>query len=106
MPGRETGACQRPAHQRLPHLHDQEDTGPPAGPAAGRGCLLTRAGHVPAQDKIRQLQALGAHLYACAPSMRHFKVATSDLAFADVTVAEYLTFMETMAHADIQPFVQ
>lgn len=67
---------------------------------------LTRAGHVPAQEKIRQLQALGAHLFACGPSMRHFKVAKSDLAFADVTAAEYLTFMETMARADIQLFVQ
>jgi predicted peroxiredoxin/TusA-related sulfurtransferase len=67
---------------------------------------LTRAGHVPAQEKIRQLQTLGTHLFACGPSMRHFKVARSDLAFADVTVAEYLTFMEIMARADIQLFVQ
>ena len=67
---------------------------------------LTRAGHVPAQEKIRQLQALGAHLYACGPSMRHFKVAKTDLALPDVTIAEYLTFMETMARADIHLFVQ
>jgi hypothetical protein len=38
--------------------------------------------------------------------MQHFKVARSDLAFSDVTVAEYLTFMETMARADIHVFVQ
>jgi predicted peroxiredoxin/TusA-related sulfurtransferase len=67
---------------------------------------LTRAGHIPAQDKLRQLQALGAHLYACAGSMQHFKVAMTDLAFSDVTVAEYLTFMETMARADINVFIQ
>jgi predicted peroxiredoxin/TusA-related sulfurtransferase len=67
---------------------------------------LTRAGHIPAQEKVRQLQALGAHLYICGPSMQHFKVAKSDLAFQDVTVAEYLTFMEAMAHADIHAFVQ
>jgi predicted peroxiredoxin/TusA-related sulfurtransferase len=67
---------------------------------------LTRAGHIPAQQKIGQLQALGAHLFACGPSMRHFKVAKSDLAFPGVTVAEYLTFMETMAHADIHLFIQ
>jgi predicted peroxiredoxin/TusA-related sulfurtransferase len=67
---------------------------------------LARAGHVPAQEKLRQLQALGAHLYACAGSMQHFKVAKTDLAFSDVTVAEYLTFMETMARADINVFVQ
>jgi len=67
---------------------------------------LTRAGHVPDQQKIGQLQALGARLFACGPSMRHFNVATTDLAFPSVTVAEYLTFMETMARADIQLFIQ
>lgn len=67
---------------------------------------LARAGHVPAQEKLRQLQALGGHLYACAGSMRHFKVAKADLAFNDVTIAEYLTFMETMARADINVFIQ
>ncbi len=67
---------------------------------------LTKAGHIPAQEKIGQLQTLGAHLYVCGPSMRHFKVAKTDLAFDDVTVAEYLTFMEAMASADIHLFVQ
>lgn len=67
---------------------------------------LVKAGHIPAQHKLRQLQALGAHLYACAGSMQHFKVAKTDLAFANVTIAEYLTFMETMAHADINVFLQ
>ena len=67
---------------------------------------LARAGHIPAQDKVRQLQALGSHLYACAGSMQHFKVSRADLAFGDVTIAEYLTFMETMAHADVTVFVQ
>jgi len=67
---------------------------------------LTRSGHVAAQEKLHQLQALGARLYACAGSMQHFKVAKTDLAFADVTVAEYLTFMETMAQADVTVFVQ
>lgn len=67
---------------------------------------LIKAGHVPAQEKVRQLQALGARLYLCGPSMQHFKVAMSDLAFQDVTVAEYLTFAEVMAGADIHVFVQ
>lgn len=67
---------------------------------------LTKAGHVPAQEKIGQLQALGADLYACGPSMRHFKVAKTDLAFDEVTISEYLTFMETMAGADIHLLVQ
>jgi hypothetical protein len=38
--------------------------------------------------------------------MQHFKVANRDLAFGDVTIAEYLTFMEIMANADIHLFVQ
>ena len=44
--------------------------------------------------------------FARGPSMRHFKVAKSDLAFPGVTVAEYLTFMGTMARADIHLFIQ
>ncbi len=67
---------------------------------------LIKAGHIPAQQKLRQLQALGAHIYACAGSMQHFKVAKTDLAFGNVTIAEYLTFMETMARADINVFLQ
>lgn len=67
---------------------------------------LTRAGHIPAQEKLRQLQALGARLYACAGSMQHYKVARTDLAFDDVTIAEYLTFMEIMAGADVSVFLQ
>ena len=67
---------------------------------------LAQAGHIAAQEKIGQLQTLGAHLYICGPSMQHFKVAKTDLAFGDVTIAEYLTFMEIMANADIHLFVQ
>lgn len=67
---------------------------------------LSKAGHVPAQEKVRQLQALGARLYLCGPSMQHFKVAMSGLAFREVTVAEYLTFAEVMAGAGIHVFVQ
>jgi predicted peroxiredoxin/TusA-related sulfurtransferase len=67
---------------------------------------LAKAGHLPAQDKLRQLQALGARFYACAGSMRHFRVAKTDLAFDGVTIAEYLTFTEVMRQADINLFVQ
>lgn len=67
---------------------------------------LARAGHVPAQEKIRQLQALGARIVVCGPSMRHFRVAPRDLAFPDVTIAEYLTFVAAMAEADIHAFIQ
>ena len=38
--------------------------------------------------------------------MQHFHVAAADIAFGDVTVAEYLTFTEAMANADIHLFVQ
>lgn len=62
---------------------------------------LADAGHVSPQEKLRQLQTLGGRIYACGPSMDHFGVAAGDLAFDDVMVAEYLTFMEQMAAADI-----
>ena len=38
--------------------------------------------------------------------MRHFKVAKADFAFDEVTISEYLTFMEIMARAGIHLFVQ
>jgi len=65
---------------------------------------LDKVGHIPPQAKLRQLQLLGAHIYACGPSMDHFKVAEADLAFDDVIVAEYLTFMEQMDRADIHVY--
>ena len=66
---------------------------------------LARVGHIPPQDKITQLQELGAQLYACGPSMDHYKVDQADLAFEDVIVSEYLTFMEQMHTADIHLYV-
>lgn len=65
---------------------------------------LDKVGHIAPQAKLRQLQRLGAQIYACGPSMDHFKVAESDLAFGDVVVAEYLTFMEQMDQADIHVY--
>ncbi len=62
---------------------------------------LAKVGHVPPQDKIAQLLELGAKLYACGPSMAHYKVAAEDLMFDDITVCEYLTFMEQMHTADV-----
>ena len=62
---------------------------------------LARAGHLPPQDKLQQLQRLGARLFACGPSMEHYKVDPANLAFDDVTIAAYLTFMEQMESADI-----
>lgn len=66
---------------------------------------LVAQGHLPAQEKITQLQSLGAHIYVCGPSMQHFKVHPEDLAFEGVTVAEYMTFMEVMTTADINFYV-
>lgn len=63
---------------------------------------MARSGHVAAIEKVRQLQALGARIYACGPSLQRFKVPVGRLAVPDVTVCEYLTFMEVMAAADVQ----
>jgi predicted peroxiredoxin/TusA-related sulfurtransferase len=62
---------------------------------------LSRAGHIPAQDKLRQLHTLGAHVYVCGPSLAHFKVDPDKLVLDDVKVVEYLSFMAVMASADI-----
>ena len=63
---------------------------------------LAKAGHVAPAEKLRQLQALGGRLYACGPSLEHFHVDPDRLAFDDVVVCEYLTFMEVMRRADVQ----
>ena len=67
---------------------------------------MARAGHSEPQVKLRQLQKLGAQFYACGPSMDHFRVAPDGLAFPDVPIVEYLTFMKVMRDADAQVFVQ
>jgi predicted peroxiredoxin/TusA-related sulfurtransferase len=66
---------------------------------------MASAGHVPPQDKLRQLQELGAQLYICGPSMEHFGVNKAELAFQEVVMAEYLTFIEVMHRADTQIYV-
>jgi predicted peroxiredoxin/TusA-related sulfurtransferase len=67
---------------------------------------LARIGHIPPQEKLRQLRELGARLYVCGPSMERFGVKKSDLIFDDVTVCEYLTFIEQMNRADVHIFLQ
>lgn len=62
---------------------------------------LTKAGHIPAQDKLRQLRTLGATIYVCGPSMEHFKVRPDDLIFDDLLQVEYLSFMAVMERANI-----
>lgn len=66
---------------------------------------MTKSGHIPAQDKLRQLQSLGAHIYLCGGSLEPFKVRREDLIFDDVAIVEYLAFMEIMETADIQLYV-
>ena len=66
---------------------------------------LAKVGHLPPQEKVAQLQELGARLYACGPSMDHYKVDPDDLAFDGVIVSEYLTFMERMHSADVHLYV-
>jgi TusA-related sulfurtransferase/predicted peroxiredoxin len=63
---------------------------------------LERVGHAAPAEKLRQLQTLGGRLYACGPSLEHFRVDPDRLAFDDVTVCEYLRFMEVMRQADVQ----
>jgi predicted peroxiredoxin/TusA-related sulfurtransferase len=65
---------------------------------------LAEIGHVPPQDKLRQLRELGACFYVCGPSMEHFRVKKDELIFDDVVVSEYLTFLEVMEKADIHIF--
>jgi len=67
---------------------------------------MAKAGHLPPQDKLEQLKELGARIYMCGGSMDPFGVTKSDLIFDDVIVAEYLTFLEVMDHADIHVFLQ
>jgi len=67
---------------------------------------LADIGHIPPQEKLKQLHELGAHLYICAPSLDYFKVARNKLIFDDLPVIEYLSFMEIMSQADIQYFTQ
>lgn len=62
---------------------------------------LAEAGHVTPEEKVAQLQRLGARIYACGPSLEHFGVDPTELAFDDVTICEYPTFMEQMDSADI-----
>jgi predicted peroxiredoxin/TusA-related sulfurtransferase len=67
---------------------------------------LARSGHPAPQEKLKQLRGLGARIYACGPSMEHFKVSTEDLLFDDIHVAAYPSFAEEMDAAGVQIFLQ
>ena len=71
----------------------------PFTPMAASG--MADSGHIAAQDKLRQLVSLGAHVYVCAPSLDRFGVAPADLMFDGVPQIEYLTFMSIMKDADV-----
>jgi predicted peroxiredoxin/TusA-related sulfurtransferase len=62
---------------------------------------LAKTGHIPAQDKLRQLLDLGATISMCGPSMERFKVDKDDVVFADLPIVEYLSFMPVMERADV-----
>ncbi len=70
---------------------------------AQRGMAAT--GHIPPQEKLRQLRELGAQFYICGPSMEHFGVKKDELAFDDVVMAEYVTLVEVMNGADTHIYV-
>jgi len=63
---------------------------------------LSKAGHLPAQDKLRQLRSLGAKIYMCGPSMQHFRVKSDALIFDDLPLVEYFSFMSVMRNANVQ----
>lgn len=66
---------------------------------------LSKIGHIPPKDKIKELKKLGAKFYICQPSMDHFRVKKSDLIFSDVIIAEYITFIEVLINSDIKFFL-
>ncbi|MDH3730159.1 MAG: DsrE family protein [Acidimicrobiia bacterium] len=66
---------------------------------------MTKTGHIPAQDKLRQIRSLGGKFYVCGGSMDHFKVDREDLIFDDLPVIAYLTFTPIMAEADVQLYL-
>ncbi len=66
---------------------------------------MDKAGHIAAQEKLRQLESLGAQIYVCGGSLQPFKVKPEDFAFDGIPIIEYLSFMEIMESADIQLYV-
>ncbi|MBT3178296.1 MAG: hypothetical protein HOG03_15425 [Desulfobacula sp.] len=67
---------------------------------------LEKAGHLPAEKKIRLLKELGAIFYICGGSMDHFGVKEADLIFDDIVQAEYFTILEVMESSDVKIMLQ
>ncbi|NNC74855.1 MAG: hypothetical protein HKN93_05010 [Acidimicrobiia bacterium] len=62
---------------------------------------LEKAGHDHPQEKVRELLELGGTVYACGPSLQRFQVLEDMLAFDDVVIGEYVTFVNELDGADI-----
>ena len=54
-------------------------------------------GHEPPATKLQQLHDLGAKFFVCHPSMDVFGVKQSQIAFDNVTLCEYATFLHEMS---------
>lgn len=66
---------------------------------------MAKSGHIAAQDKLRQLVDLGAEIYMCGPSRERFLRPNAKLAFEEVPLVEYLSFMPIMLNADVQLYL-
>jgi predicted peroxiredoxin/TusA-related sulfurtransferase len=67
---------------------------------------LVKIGHSPAQNKLRILEKYGAKFYVCQPSMEHFNLKEKDIAFSNIVICEYFTFLEVLEKSDIKFFLQ
>jgi peroxiredoxin family protein len=65
---------------------------------------LMAVGHDVPSEKLKQLHDLEAKFFVCHPSMEHFGVKEENLAFDDVILAEYTTFLDVMRGASIQMY--
>ncbi len=66
---------------------------------------MSKTGHLPPQQKLRQLRSLGAKIYVCGASMPHFKVKREDLLFDDLPLVEYFTFIAVLEQADVNLYL-
>ena len=57
---------------------------------------MAAMGHEPPTTKLQQLQDLGAKFFACHPSMDVFGVKQSQIAYDNVSLCEYSTFLLEM----------
>jgi predicted peroxiredoxin len=76
----------------------------PFSAVARRG--LGKCGHPPPQQKLRQLNELGARIYVCGPSMAHFKVTADEFFLPGIAIAAYATFVEQMNRSGVHVFLQ